>query len=65
MTLADIVRLGVPRAVLFRELGLPSGTPMNERLGRLGRTYGFTLTQVRDLVDEYGRLREGLFDRSR
>ena len=65
MTLGEIVRLGVPRAVLFQELGLPSGTPMTDRLGRLGRTYGFTITQVRDLVDDYRQPREELFDRSR
>lgn len=53
MTLGDIVDLGVPREALLRELGLPSNIPMNERLGRLGRAYGFTMTQVRDLVESY------------
>jgi len=52
-TLSELVQLGVPLAVLFRELGLPAGTPASERLGRLGRTYGFTLTEVRDLVESY------------
>jgi len=53
MTLADIVALGVPRDVLYEELGIPSGTPVDERLGRLGRTYGFSITQVRDLVEAH------------
>jgi len=52
-TIGEIVELGVPLAVLQRELGLPSGTPLVERLGRLARVYGFTLTQVRDLVDSH------------
>jgi hypothetical protein len=52
-TLSELVQLGVPLATLLRELGLPAGTPASERLGRLGRTYGFTLTEVRDLVESY------------
>jgi hypothetical protein len=53
MTLAEIVALGVPREVLYRELGIPVGVPINERLGRLGRAYAFSMTQVRDLVDAH------------
>jgi len=53
MTLSEIVRLGVPREVLYQELGLPASVPTSERLGRLGRVYGFTMTQVRDLVESY------------
>jgi hypothetical protein len=53
MTLAEIVALGVPRDVLYRELKIPTGTPIDERLGRLGRTYGFSMTQVRDLVEAH------------
>lgn len=49
-TLGELVELGVPLATLRRELGIPAGVPLNERLGRLGRVYGFTLIQVRDLV---------------
>jgi hypothetical protein len=51
MTLAEIVALGVPRDILYEELGIPTGIPIDERLGRLGRTYGFSMTQVRDLVE--------------
>lgn len=51
MTLSDIIALGVPREVLYRELGIPAGIRTGERLGRLGRTYGFSMTQVRDLVE--------------
>lgn len=53
MTLAEIVALGAPREVLYRELGIPAGVPINERLGRLGRAYAFSMTQVRDLVDAH------------
>lgn len=53
MTLAEIVALGVPREVLYRELGIPAGIPLDERIGRLGRAYGFSMTQVRDLVEAY------------
>ena len=50
-TLRAIVAWGVPRETLFRELGLPTRIPMSETLGRLGRAYGFTLIDVRELVD--------------
>ena len=50
-TLREIVELGVPRQTLLRELGLPTRIPMSETLGRLGRAYGFTLIDVRELVD--------------
>jgi hypothetical protein len=53
MTLGEIVALGVPREVLYRELRIPAGTSVDERLGRLGRTYGFSMTQVRDLVEAH------------
>ena len=53
MTLAEIVVLGVPRDILYEELGIPTGIPIDERLGRLGRTYGFSMTQVRDLVEAH------------
>ncbi len=53
MTLNEIVELGVPREALLRELNLPAYIPMSESLGRLGRAHGFTMTQVRDLVEFY------------
>jgi len=53
-TVGEVVAMGVPLETLTRELRLPSGIPLSERLGRLGRTYGFTLTDVRELVDRSG-----------
>lgn len=50
-TVGDLVEMGVSRETLMRELHLPAGIPLSERLGRLGRTYGFTLTDVRELVE--------------
>ncbi len=50
-TVGELVEMGVSRETLTRELHLPAGIPLSERLGRLGRTYGFTLTEVRVLVE--------------
>ena len=52
MTLAEVAdTAGVAVEYLVAELGLPEDIPTDERLGRLGRTYGFTLTEVRELVE--------------
>lgn len=54
MTLTDIaLATGVPEATLKSELGLPKDTPADERLGRLSRHYGFTMDEVRRIVDEH------------
>jgi len=53
MTLAEIVALGVPRILLYSELGIPTRIPITERIGRLGRTYSFSMIQVRDLVEAH------------
>ena len=53
-TVGELIELGVPLETLVRELRLPAGIPLDERLGRLGRAYGFTLIQVRELVDPSG-----------
>lgn len=53
MTLDEVAEKGVPLSYLMEGLGLPDGTPPGERIGRLGRAYGFTLTQVRELVASY------------
>jgi len=50
-TIGEVVDLGVPLETLCWELKFPAGTPLSESLGRLGRTYGFTLSQVRELVE--------------
>lgn len=41
---------GIPAKDIAAKLGLPSNTPLDENLGRLRKTYGFTLQKVRDAV---------------
>lgn len=54
MTLGDVeLNTGVPVDHLVRELGLPSNTTAEERLGRLRREYGFSMADVRRIVDVY------------
>jgi hypothetical protein len=54
MTLGDVERTaGVPVDHLVRELGLPSSTTAEERLGHLRREYGFSMADVRRIVDDY------------
>lgn len=54
MTLADIeVTTSVSVAILRSELGLPENVPADERLGRLGRRYGFDMETVRQIVAEH------------
>jgi hypothetical protein len=54
MTLADVERTtGVPVDHLVRELGLPPGVAADERLGRLRRAHGFSMADVRRVVDDY------------
>lgn len=51
MTLAEVESAtGVSVATLKSELGLPRETPADDRLGRLGRQYGFNVEKVRDVV---------------
>ena len=51
MTLLDIENeTGVPARKIADKLGLPQNTPLNERLGRLRKTYSFTIQQVRDAI---------------
>jgi hypothetical protein len=50
-TFRDIQRIsGIDIKVLLKQMNLPQNIPMNERLGRLRRIYGFTLQDVRDTV---------------
>jgi len=54
MTLGDVELItGVPVDHLVRELGLPANTTAEERLGRLRREYGFSMADVRRIVDDY------------
>lgn len=54
MTLADVEReTGVPVSTLIDELNLPQNTTADERLGRLARQHGFTLNQVRTIVEKH------------
>ena len=54
MTLADVERAtGVPAAVIVRGLGLPDGVSPDERLGRLRREHGFSMSDVRRIVEEH------------
>jgi Domain of unknown function (DUF4405) len=51
MTLREVEQLtGVPPEVILRELGLPPGVPVDERLGRLRRQYGFNMDDLREIV---------------
>jgi hypothetical protein len=54
MTLAEIQEAtGVPADHIIEELGLPAGIQTDERLGRLKRTYGFAIDDVRRIVAAY------------
>lgn len=51
MTLTDVEQVtGVPGRKIAEQLGLPVSVPLNERLGRLRRRYGFSTEDVRNAV---------------
>ena len=51
MTLSDIEnRTGISARTVADKLGLPPDTPLDERLGRMGKIYFFSLQDVRDVV---------------
>jgi hypothetical protein len=51
MTLREVEQqTGVSSEVILRELGLPPGLPVDERLGRLRRQYGFRMDDLREVV---------------
>ena len=51
MTLRDIEKqTGIQARTLATKLGLPSTTPLNERIGRLRRLYQISIQDVRDTV---------------
>ncbi len=43
----------VPASHIKSKLGIPLSVSDNERLGRLRRTYGFTMSEVRDIIIAY------------
>jgi hypothetical protein len=54
MTLSEIQEAtGVPASYIIEELGLPPGVEMGQRLGRLRTTHGFTVDDVRRVVQTY------------
>ncbi len=54
MTLRDIEELsGVPATYLLQKLGLSPAVSIDERLGRLRRTHGFEIDEVRAIVESY------------
>jgi hypothetical protein len=56
MTLAELEEAtGTPADHIIEELGLPNGIDRDERLGRLKTSYGFTMSDVRRIVESYQR----------
>ena len=45
-------RFGISPTALLRELGLPEDTPAHSRLGRLRRSYGFTMSEVDRVIQK-------------
>ena len=55
MTLRDVQELtGVPADHIITTLRLPADVPRDERLGRLRRSYGFEIDDIRRIVSGYG-----------
>ena len=51
MTLNDIEKeTGIPARKIADKLGLPSNVPLDETLGRLRKSYGFTIQEARDVI---------------
>ncbi len=60
MTLRDVQELtGVPVDHIITTLRLPADVPRDERLGRLRRSYGFEIDDVRRIVSGYGTEGQG------
>jgi hypothetical protein len=54
MTLKEVAEnYQVPVEHIKSKLEIPQSVSENERLGRLRRTYGFTMSDVRDIIIEY------------
>jgi len=51
MTLAGIAEIyGIPVSEVKSRLGFPDSLPDHERLGKLRREYGLTITQIKELI---------------
>jgi hypothetical protein len=51
MNLSQIeTRTGISAQKIIEKLGLPENVSLNENLGRLRKRYGFSITEVRDIV---------------
>ena len=60
MTLRDVEELtGVPVDHIIASLSLPADVPRDERLGRLRRSYGFEIDDIRRIVGGYGSEHQG------
>ncbi len=56
MTLGEIsTQYSIPANYIKKELNIPISTSNNERLGRLRRTYGFTMSRIEEIIDLYQR----------
>ncbi len=51
-------RYNVPAESIKKALGIPSGIPDNERLGRLRRQYGFYMSDVERIINEYRQINQ-------
>ncbi len=59
MSLGEVERMtGVSAAVIVKELGLPTDVPVDERLGRLRKEYGFEMRDLREIVEKNSKKRE-------
>ena len=53
-TLLDIeVDMGVPSAYIIKNLGMPDNVSLNVGVAKLGKSYDFTIGDVRKLVEKY------------
>jgi hypothetical protein len=54
MTLQEAEKAtGVPAEYIIKKLGLPPDSEEDECLGDLRKTYGFTMDDVRRIIQEY------------
>ncbi len=54
MTLDEIYsKYAVPADYIKKQLNIPISTSNNERLGRLRRSYGFTMNRIEEIIDLY------------
>ncbi|HCC69904.1 MAG TPA: hypothetical protein DEQ09_01940 [Bacteroidales bacterium] len=56
MSLIDVsLRYNVPVSYIIKELDLPASVSGNEKLGRLRRSYGFTMSDIKLIIHNYRR----------